>query len=383
MPEEYYQSAHTGEQIDNAISRIVSGEFDKLAEDAVSAGKTAANAAANAAGCEAGAQEAWTGVQNAIKNIPPGSTPIVNDLTTGGANLALSAEQGKVLAQRPNPNLLINANFLKPVNQRGLTEITGAGYLIDGWKTRSATSGASLTENGLRFTSSLAEDNILSQLVEDWQQYAGCTLTFSVLVHSATGSCRMRVYTGQNSYFGVTFSQPGLYTQTWKLDAAIDRLTVTARTVDAGASATLTAVKLELGSAQTLATLNADGSYTLCDPADTGRTLADCRRRFERIGTSGNNLSLGVGCGSATLIYVPIRLAPKRAAPSAAALSACVGHLRYGTNALGTTPRQVTLYAFDPASGYGTLAVAGDFTAGAMYRLGIAAGGYLDFDSEM
>lgn len=379
---EAHRFAGQAEQSRRAAADCVQ-QAESAAAAAAASVQEAAASALTAAGCQTGAQEAWTGVQTAIKGIPSGATPIVNDLTTGGTKQALSAEQGKVLARRPNPNLLLNANFLQPVNQRGLTEITGAGYLIDGWRTRNATSGAALTEHGLRFTNSLAESNTLSHSVEDWQQYAGCTLTLSVLVHSATGACRVRAYTGDTSFFGVTFSEPGLYTATWKLDTAIDRLAVTARTVDAGASATLTAVKLELGSVQTLAALNADGSYTLCDPADTGRTLADCRRRFERIGTGGNNLSLGVGCGSATLIYVPIRLAPKRAAPSAAALSACVGHLRYGTNTLTGVPRSVTMYSFDPASGCGTLTVAGDFTAGAMYRLGIAAGGYLDFDSEM
>jgi hypothetical protein len=43
------------------------------------------------------AQSALSGVQTAIRNIPAGSTPIVNDLTTGGATMALSAEMGKKL----------------------------------------------------------------------------------------------------------------------------------------------------------------------------------------------------------------------------------------------------------------------------------------------
>lgn len=43
------------------------------------------------------AEKAAIGVQNAVENIPEGSTPLVNDLTTGGVNMALSAEQGKAL----------------------------------------------------------------------------------------------------------------------------------------------------------------------------------------------------------------------------------------------------------------------------------------------
>ena len=44
------------------------------------------------------AQSALEGVKEAIDNIPEGAaTPIVNDLTTGGASMALSAEMGKEL----------------------------------------------------------------------------------------------------------------------------------------------------------------------------------------------------------------------------------------------------------------------------------------------
>lgn len=39
-------------------------------------------------------------VQNALDNLPNGSTLIINDLTTGGANAALSAEMGKELGKR-------------------------------------------------------------------------------------------------------------------------------------------------------------------------------------------------------------------------------------------------------------------------------------------
>lgn len=83
MPDEYYQSSYTGQQIDNAIGRIINGELDKLVEGA----STAAEAA----------QNILDGVNEAIASIPPGSTPIINDLTTGGVSMALSAEMGKLL----------------------------------------------------------------------------------------------------------------------------------------------------------------------------------------------------------------------------------------------------------------------------------------------
>lgn len=83
---------------DNPAQKMPSSVFRNWAEDAVfPAAKTAQEAATVATGAKTAAQSALVGVQNAIKNIPAGSTPIVNDLTTGGVTLALSAEQGKKL----------------------------------------------------------------------------------------------------------------------------------------------------------------------------------------------------------------------------------------------------------------------------------------------
>ena len=39
------------------------------------------------------------------------------------------------ISQIYHPNLLINADFRNPVNQRGQTEYTAVGYTIDPWKT--------------------------------------------------------------------------------------------------------------------------------------------------------------------------------------------------------------------------------------------------------
>ena len=94
MSQEYYQSVFSGEQIDQGIGFIVSGEFQEMVEDATTAAAD---------------------VQEAIANIPEGSTPIVNNLTTGGANMALSAEQGKVL------NALISEHAGNKDNPHGVT----------------------------------------------------------------------------------------------------------------------------------------------------------------------------------------------------------------------------------------------------------------------
>ena len=63
------------------------------AQNAAKTSDAAASAAQNAAKTSSDRQA----IQSAIDNIPPGSVPVINNLTTGGTSAALSAEQGKVL----------------------------------------------------------------------------------------------------------------------------------------------------------------------------------------------------------------------------------------------------------------------------------------------
>ena len=64
------------------------------------AAKSAAISAETASNAKTAAQNALTGVKNALKSLPAGDTLVINDLTTGGASAALSAEQGKALGSR-------------------------------------------------------------------------------------------------------------------------------------------------------------------------------------------------------------------------------------------------------------------------------------------
>ena len=78
------------------------------------------------------AQETLNSVRSALDNLPVGATLVVNDLSTGGANAALSAEMGKVLAQRKAVNLLDNSDWRNPVDQRhGYIALDGVVYYSD------------------------------------------------------------------------------------------------------------------------------------------------------------------------------------------------------------------------------------------------------------
>jgi len=89
-----------------------------------------------------------------------------------------------------NPNLLRNANFKKPINQRGLNTYTvptsGFAYTIDGWRVSSGT--LTLGVNGVSLTSSTEGQWFYQMLEEDLK---GKTVTFSAeidgIVHVVTG----------------------------------------------------------------------------------------------------------------------------------------------------------------------------------------------------
>lgn len=166
-----------------------------------------------------------------------------------------------------NPNLLHNWYFGNPINQRKVSgTISDAGYFLDRWKLTSGT----VTIN----TDSITLDGTMIQILEN---SVGDDVVATVLTDS-----------------GVSEIIPS-YDDTEKT------LTVTASGV------VIHAVKLEIGSQQTLAHKNALGSWVLNEIPDYGSELAKCQRfYFEPCGTSGT-LGLGLGGNNGSMIiYMPI-----------------------------------------------------------------------------
>ena len=126
-------------------------QIDALEEIFVTNRKQAQDAAQQA-------ESAKDAVQEAIDNIPPGAVLVINDLTTGGTSVALSAEQGKKLDETKadrqlsnldtpqaalvnlgagvRPNLVENWDFRSPINQRGIkdTIVQSGQYILDRWR---------------------------------------------------------------------------------------------------------------------------------------------------------------------------------------------------------------------------------------------------------
>lgn len=219
---------------------------------------------------------------------------IVNDFTTGGAKNVLSAEMGKTLAQRPNPNLLDNWYFADPVDQRGGWVVPpGKTYYITGSEVGGTTdkyyaatlvvesedySYWAITVNGatryVTYADAVRGYTGTGYTIDRWSIYSTAQLSVKIetdgLLLTATGSNAILMQkvpvnlTGKKVRFSV-LTDSGLYSGVKTVDAlnytsavtipggAVEVFTSEENTVfrvwlkSAGASIKLIAAKLELG----------------------------------------------------------------------------------------------------------------------------------------
>lgn len=172
-----------------------------------------------------------------------------------------------------NPNLLDNWYFGRPVNQRGQTEYTAGGaYTLDRWCVQYDTT-LSIVDGGIKIGGKW-----------DVQQYFETTLpnatyTLSLLYKDKTGSDPLRLIAGNRT--------DGDLAQTESKDAS-GILSVTFSTAKSNKvnfgftgstdnSATIIAIKLELGDTQTLAHKENE-KWVLNEIPDFGEQLARCQR---------------------------------------------------------------------------------------------------------
>ena len=159
-----------------------------------------------------------------------------------------------------NPNLLDNSNFVRRVNQRGVSgTITTAGYFIDRWKRVSGS--VMLSANGLQ----LAAGTVIAQILE----YAAGTDVIASL--------------------GITAG-----TATAVYDNASKTYTITATT-----ACTLTCAKLEKGSVAT--------PYV---PKGYGAELAECGRYARLLRLDWQMYMGGGGTALVPLTFSEMRITP-------------------------------------------------------------------------
>ena len=270
---------------------------------------------------------------------------------TAGDGIAISGSVIATKVQPCNRNLLDNWYFGAPVNQRDVSgTISSAGYFLDRWKLVSG----SVTIN----TDGITLNGTMQQVLETAP--VG-TVTASALTQAGVGEV-VPTY-----------------------DSASKTVTVTAD------GKKLVAVKLELGSQQTLAHQE-DGVWVLNEIPDYGEELTKCMRYLQVLAapydTSGNGVAIGYANNTVDL-WVPIPLAvPMRISPTPTIPTGGVALFKVGKTS--GSPKDVTrvtggwaMQTGGACSMRSLIFTASGLTAGETYALFMRQGAQIVLSAEL
>ncbi len=221
---------------------------------------------------DARTRELWEKVKAELSGKQPklrGSAGQVVGFNTQGAAVAVRGWS--------NPNLLDNWYFQDPVNQRGQTSYENTTYTIDRWLATGNGQTVSLTDEGLKiaFKDNANEYCSISERFENYQQYAGKTFTASALIRNPDGNMvKLTVKpTPTGNGAGPWYSPDPPASDDWILITGTGVFSETPF---------VKAMKLELGSQQTLAHQDAAGNWVLNDPPpDKALEMLKCQRYYQ------------------------------------------------------------------------------------------------------
>lgn len=188
-----------------------------------------------------------------------------------GENISIINNKISTKAFPCNPNLLDNWYFGKPVNQRGQTNYTGIKYGIDRWKMWQADGTVTIENGGIVIRKSSGEYVQWGEVLEAdvWDALVGQQVTMSVLTVNS-----------QLATTTQTFTEGGIL-QVGAFEGLIfnsaDTMHLIGFTLTSAESPVILAVKLELGSQQTLAHQE-NGVWVLNEIPDYGEQLRRCQR---------------------------------------------------------------------------------------------------------
>ena len=198
-------------------------------------------------------------------------------------------EVSSLLLEKPNPNLLDNWYFGNPANQRGDIQHTGAvaTYFIDRWRCGGYNQTIELTQHSLHWSTNTGI--WLTQPIENYDDLVGNVVTVSAIIdnvlYSATGTVsktdRIATRTPSNVYLEVDHTEKSVRFVTYS---------------DNTPQVSILAVKLELGSQQTLVHQDADGNWVLNEIPDCSEQLARCQRYYQLYSAAEQRPAKAVDC---------------------------------------------------------------------------------------
>ena len=190
-----------------------------------------------------------------------------------------------------NPNLLDNWYFGNPVNQRGQTSYTGTGYGIDRWKATNSNTTVVISDGFINLSGNNAVPYI-RQVFDNPSRLFGQVVTLSALLQdgtlkSATSKLPLSLPSANTLWCNIADVADLLGTSSY-LSARIK--------AKSGGSNNVVAIKLELGSQQTLAHQDADSNWVLNEIPDYGEQLARCQRYFQLYSSADLRPAKAVDC---------------------------------------------------------------------------------------
>lgn len=235
------------------------------------------------------------------KALNPDTTPTASS----SALITSSAVKSAIDNVACRPNLLDNWYFVGggsqqgggqfPINQRGQTTYNGQVYGVDRWLTSNESAVVTVASGYLGFKSEVFGN--LVQKMENPSQYAGKTLTLSVLFDGTSHNDAVlgaQFTSGYNqSVAKDTFNS---FTFTVPSDDGLRYIFI--QSLNASYTYHIVAAKLEVGNTQTLAHQE-NGVWVLNDPAPNyQQELAKCQRYYQKISVGGI-----IGIGGPDVIY--------------------------------------------------------------------------------
>ena len=306
----YYTSKYSGEQIDEAVRKILDGEMTGDYADR----------------------------QLSNLDTPQGA------LANPGAGV--------------RPSLLVNGDFRAGhvVNQRGQTSYTGITPTVDMWSSISSSLTVTVQDEGISISGQGYD--YYREYLENPERFNGKTLTVSALVKNPNGQFRLNLYNetknDQNIGNIPASSDWTLVTKTVDNFSVADGDKVAVLLYPGGGvpgqtvTAQVAATKLEEGSTQTLAYQDEDGAWQLLPQpeSDYATQLAKCQRYQLRLpyGSSQNYAPIGFGwaqTASSIRIIIPTPVT-MRANPVISYLSGDISGISLICNGKSVVPTAIS-----------------------------------------
>ena len=217
-----------------------------------------------------------------------------NSPTSGSDNPVKSSGIYDALQRKVNSNLLTNAYFIGggtftnlPINQRGQTSYTVAGYCIDRWNSQRTTHTLTL-QSGCIHWERVNNGSYNPLFYQPVKVVQGEVYTYSILYRSTFRKLR-------ETFTAALLPEASdwtLYSQTATVSGAsanigVQDISYNQGLDDTGKYIEIKAMKLELGSEQTLAHLE-NGAWVLNEIPDYWDELYKCQRYLKKINGSAN-----------------------------------------------------------------------------------------------